>query len=108
MKVAMSGGLNLSILDGWWPEGFNGLNGWAIGEPKDYADEATQDREDADSLYSLLEREVIPAFFERDEAGLPRRWLRMVKESIATCTPGFHSDRQVRDYARLLYAQARG
>jgi starch phosphorylase len=107
MKVAMSGGLNLSILDGWWPEGFNGRNGWAIGEPKLYVDEVEQDREDAESLYQVLEREVIPAFFERDEAGLPRRWLQSVKESIATCTPGFHSDRQVRDYVRELYSKAR-
>lgn len=106
MKVAMSGGLNLSILDGWWPEGFNGKNGWAIGEAKRYHDPDLQDREDAMSLYETLAQEVIPTFFERDQFGLPRRWLSMSKESILTCTPQFHSDRQVRDYVTQLYSQA--
>jgi len=110
MKVAMSGGLNLSILDGWWPEGFNGQNGWAIGEEKRYSDPDLQDREDAMSLYERLESEVIPTFFERDAQGLPRRWLAMSKAAILSCTPQFHSDRQVRDYVTKLYtksAQAR-
>lgn len=108
MKVAMNGGLNLSILDGWWPEGFNGENGWAIGEEKDYSDPAVQDREDALSLYDRLETAVIPTYFERDERGIPLRWIEMAKNAIGSCTPQFHSHRQVRDYVRQLYRPARG
>ena len=106
MKVAMNGGLNLSILDGWWPEGFNGQNGWAIGEAKHYDDVNLQDREDADSLYTHLEEKVIPTFFNRDTEGLPREWLNMSKNAIASCTPHFHSHRQVRDYVEKLYDKA--
>ncbi len=107
MKVAMNGGLNLSILDGWWPEGYNGDNGWAIGEEKEYSDPEIQDREDAMSLYHLLENEVIPTFFDRGADGLPQRWLESSKSAIASCTPQFHSHRQVRDYVRALYSIAR-
>ena len=107
MKVAMNGGLNLSILDGWWPEGFNGENGWSIGEAKTYQDASVQDRDDALSLYDRLESAVIPTFFDRDAAGLPQQWLSMAKEAIRSCTPQFHSNRQVRDYVRQLYLAAR-
>ena len=106
MKVAMNGGLNLSILDGWWPEGFNGHNGWAIGEEKEYNDQALQDREDAMSLYDVLENTVIPSFFDCNQAGLPLGWLEMAKQAIASCTPTFHSHRQVRDYVQQLYCKA--
>lgn len=106
MKVAMNGGLNLSILDGWWPEGFNGDNGWSIGEEKEYSDADLQDQEDAMSLYSRLEEEVIPTFFDRSLNGLPHRWIEMSKAAIASCTPQFHSNRQVRDYVRSLYTPA--
>ncbi|MCB9548427.1 MAG: alpha-glucan family phosphorylase [Myxococcales bacterium] len=104
MKAAMNGALNLSILDGWWPEGYNGQNGWAIGEARAYASEAEQDAADADSLYRLLAEEVIPAYFDRDKAGVPHGWIRRMKASIATCTPRFSSDRQVIDYVHHLYA----
>ncbi|MEZ4475320.1 MAG: alpha-glucan family phosphorylase [bacterium] len=104
MKAAMNGALNLSILDGWWPEGFDGHNGWAIGEARSYASEAEQDAADADSLYRTLAEQVIPAYFDRDKAGLPLGWLRRMKASIATCTPRFSSDRQVIDYVHHLYA----
>jgi starch phosphorylase len=107
MKVAMNGGLNLSILDGWWPEGYNGENGWTIGEEKEYSDPSVQDRDDALSLYSRLEEDVIPLFFKRDESGLPAEWLKMAKAAIASCTPQFHSNRQVRDYVQKLYRAAR-
>ena len=106
MKVAMNGGLNLSILDGWWPEGFNGENGWTIGAEKEYQDIAVQDREDALSLYDRLEHEVIPTFFNRGQQGLPNQWLKMSKAAIASCTPQFHSHRQVRDYVLNLYTKA--
>jgi glycogen phosphorylase len=106
MKVAMNGGLNLSILDGWWPEGFNGHNGWAIGKEKEYNDQAQQDREDAMSLYKTLEDKVIPTFFDRNENQVPITWLSMSKQAIASCTPAFHSHRQVRDYVQQLYCKA--
>ncbi|MAD60914.1 MAG: alpha-glucan phosphorylase [Myxococcales bacterium] len=106
MKVAMNGGLNLSILDGWWPEGFNGDNGWSIGEEKTYHDTQVQDREDALSLYDRLENDVIPCFYDRDAQGYPQQWLKMSKSAIASCTPQFHSNRQVRDYIQNLYQAA--
>lgn len=103
MKAVMNGIPNLSILDGWWPEGFDGTNGWAIGEARTYETVAEQDAADADSLYRLLGNEVIPMYYERDGAGLPRRWLVMMKNAIRTCTARFHSDRQVQDYVHHLY-----
>lgn len=108
MKVSMNGGLNLSILDGWWPEGFNGSNGWAIGKTKHYAEVEEQDREDAESLYQCLADEVIPTFFKRDTQNLPTEWLNLSKSAIASCTPLFHSHRQVRDYVHKLYIPAKG
>lgn len=104
MKVAMNGGLNLSILDGWWPEGFREDNGWTIGDTRAYTSTDAQDAADADSLYCRLEREVIPLYYQRDTTGLPRRWLTMMKAAIRTVTPRFHSDRQVQDYVNHLYA----
>ncbi|MCB9542777.1 MAG: alpha-glucan family phosphorylase [bacterium] len=104
MKVGMNGGLNLSILDGWWPEGYRGDNGWTIGDTRGYPSAEAQDAADADSLYCRLERDVIPLYYERDAAGLPRRWLHMMKAAIRTVTPQFHSDRQVQDYVNHLYA----
>jgi starch phosphorylase len=103
MKAAMNGALNLSIADGWWPEGFDGSNGWVIGGKEMGSDEAGQDREDALALYHLLEEQVVPAFYERDEKGLPRRWISMMKEAIGTITPRFSSDRMARDYSERAY-----
>ncbi|HEX5708329.1 MAG TPA: alpha-glucan family phosphorylase [Pyrinomonadaceae bacterium] len=104
-KVAMNGGLNLSILDGWWPEGFDGTNGWAVGDDAPQAeDEEAQDRSDAESLYRTIETEVVPAFYdERDAAGVPLRWTRMMKRAIQTLAPAFSSDRMVQDYVRDIY-----
>jgi starch phosphorylase len=103
MKAGMNGALNLSVADGWWPEGHNGLNGWIIAGKEMPNDEAAQDREDALALYHLLEEQVVPTYYERDGKGLPRRWLAMMKESIATITPRFSSDRMTRDYATTAY-----
>jgi starch phosphorylase len=104
-KVAVNGGLNLSILDGWWPEGYDGTNGWAVGgggadegEPVEAADQR-----DAESLYEVLEKEVVPAFYERDERGFPRRWVEMTRRAIQTLAPKFNSDRMVREYTERLY-----
>ncbi len=103
MKAAMNGVLNLSILDGWWPEGFDGENGWAIGEARVYSTEAEQDAADAASLHHLLEHAVLPTYYTRDALGLPRGWMKMMKRSIATLTPRFSSDRQVQDYVHHIY-----
>jgi len=106
-KIAPHGGLNLSVLDGWWPEGYNEDNGWAIGkEPTgDYGteDPAVQDREDALSLYEQLEDEVIPAFYDRDEDGLPRRWIGRIREAMTTLLGPFTAKRMVIDYVNQMY-----
>ncbi len=103
-KVCLNGGLNLSVLDGWWPEGFDGTNGWALGEVRDWDDVAAQDASDALSLYEVLEQEVLPMWEERDTMGIPPRWLATVRRCIQTCAPRFSSHRMVRDYTLDLYA----
>ncbi len=103
MKAAMNGALNCSIADGWWPEAFDGKNGWVIAGKDCGEDEAGQDREDSLALYRLLEEEIVPAFYERDEDRLPRRWIAMMKEAIATISPRFSSDRMAREYCEQAY-----
>jgi starch phosphorylase len=102
-KVAINGGLNLSILDGWWLEGYDGTNGFAIGNGNDGADVAKIDALDAESLYSTLESEVVPLFYSRDENGIPRHWIAMMRRAIQTLAPKYNSDRMVEDYARKIY-----
>jgi starch phosphorylase len=102
-KVAMNGGLNLSVLDGWWLEGYNGSNGFAVGNEIPAIDTTDIDASDAESLYRVLEQQVAPLYYERDGEGLPRRWIAMMKNSIATLAPEFNSDRMVEDYARRIY-----
>ena len=106
-KVAMNGGLNLSILDGWWIEGDNGENGFSIGVSDDGAetDEAVIDADDAEALYRILETEVVPAYYETDENGFRRRWIRRMKNALITLTPQFSSDRMVKDYIERIYNQ---
>ncbi|HEU4870675.1 MAG TPA: alpha-glucan family phosphorylase, partial [Pyrinomonadaceae bacterium] len=103
-KVAINGGLNLSILDGWWLEGYDGTNGFAIGSGKDTADVAKMDALDAESLYRTLELEVVPLFYHRDKDGLPRQWIAMMKRAIQTLAPKYNSDRMVEEYARRIYS----
>ena len=105
-KAAMNGILNLSILDGWWPEGYDGMNGWAIGDARTYTDEEQADSADADALYDLLEREVVPLYYERNSAGVPQGWLERVKDAIITITPDFNASRMVKDYVTDYYAPA--
>jgi starch phosphorylase len=106
MKASMNGALHLSIGDGWWAEGFTGANGWQIdGTPTD-SEQDSVDAADADALYRLLEHEVVPTFYERDARGLPRRWIAMVKQAIATVTPRFSSRRMLKDYVRRAYSPA--
>jgi starch phosphorylase len=103
-KVAMNGGLNLSILDGWWIEGYNGTNGWAIGDVTESEEVSDVDARDAESLYRVLEEEVIPTYYERDAQALPHRWVAMMKRSIETLAPVFNSDRMVTEYAQRIYS----
>ncbi|MFH1749022.1 MAG: alpha-glucan family phosphorylase [Planctomycetota bacterium] len=106
MKVPANGGLNLSCLDGWWPEAFNGANGWAIGDGRVYEDLAYQDHVEGESLYNLLEREVIPLFYDRTVNDIPRKWLARVKASIKTICPVFSSIRMLREYTERMYQPA--
>ncbi|MGR9045001.1 MAG: alpha-glucan family phosphorylase [Gammaproteobacteria bacterium] len=99
MKILVNGGLNLSELDGWWAEAYRPGVGWSLnGLESDYAD-----AEQAEILYKLLEHEIVPAFYERDPAGIPRRWLSIVRESMATLTPYFSANRMVREYTSQFY-----
>ena len=106
MKASMNGTLHLSIGDGWWAEGHTLLNGWVIdGKPASTEVDAV-DAADAEALYARLETEVVPAFYERDARGIPRRWLSMVKQAILTVTPRFSSRRMLKDYAEDAYLPA--
>jgi starch phosphorylase len=103
MKVVFNGGLHLSVLDGWWAEAYNGANGWAIAPALD-VDEATADARDADALYTLLENEVIPLFYERDADGIPQGWCELIKESLVSCGPTFTATRMLADYVTRVYS----
>ena len=102
MKAALNGGLNLSVLDGWWEEGYDGTNGWAIRSDSN-ADPAAQDAQDAAALVDLLKNEVLPEFYERDGNGVPRRWVQRVKGSLRTIGPRFCATRMLDDYVRFVY-----
>jgi starch phosphorylase len=102
-KVAMNGGLNLSVLDGWWLEGYDGTNGFAVGNEVPPIDNADIDASDAESLYRVLEQQVLPLYYDRDNQGIPGKWIAMMRNSIATLVPEFNSDRMVEEYARRIY-----
>ncbi len=104
-KVAMNGGLNFSILDGWWIEGYNEINGFSIGVLRDDEEKSqeTIDAEDAESLYQVLENEIIPAYYAKDENNLQSKWIRRMKNALVTLTPQFSSDRMVKDYIEKIY-----
>jgi starch phosphorylase len=103
MKVCVNGGLNLSILDGWWAEGFAGDNGFAIGKGEEYDDKTYQDDVESRAIYDLLEQEIVPMFYTRTSDGLPRGWLKMMKQSIATLCPVYSTSRMVAEYTRVAY-----
>jgi starch phosphorylase len=103
MKVPANGVLNLSCLDGWWPEAYNGENGWAIGDGRVYEDLAYQDHVESEGLYNLLEREIVPTFYDRTTDDLPRRWIARMKESMKTIVPVFNTNRMLRDYTERMY-----
>ncbi len=104
MKVPLNFGINLSVSDGWWPEAYDGTNGWVIGEARDYETPEEQDADDAESLYRLLEEQVAPSFYERDARGVPGAWVQMARRSLATCFGAFHTHRMVAEYAQDYYA----
>jgi glycogen phosphorylase len=105
MKAALNGSLNLSVLDGWWAEAFDGVNGWAIsGDVAETPEE--QDERDADALYTLIEREVLPLFYERGEDGVPHGWLARVKASLASIGPRFCATRMLNEYVDRSYGEA--
>ncbi len=102
MKAALNGGLNLSVLDGWWEEAFDGTNGWSI--PGDILfDHAMQDSRDASTLFDIIENEVMPLFYQRDEHGIPRGWVERIRASIRTNGPRFSATRMMNDYAAETY-----
>lgn len=105
-KAGLNGALNFSVLDGWWREGFNGQNGWAIGDETVYASEFYQDSADSESLYETLENSIIPLYYQRDEKGVPTGWVRMMKESIMSLAAFFSTHRMLQDYIAKLYVPA--
>lgn len=108
MKAAVNGVPHLSIGDGWWAEGYNGANGWLIDGKCESLDPTEVDAADADALYRLLETEVVPTFYDRDVHGLPRAWLRLVRESIRTVIPRFSARRMVKQYVESMYGPVFG
>ena len=106
MKVTPNGGLNLSILDGWWDEGYNGENGWAIGNGEEYSDLEYQDNVESKSIYYLLENEIVPLFYKRGLDGLPRGWIKKMKSAMKTLTPFFNTHRMLENYIEKFYLNA--
>jgi starch phosphorylase len=98
MKAVLNGVLHLSVRDGWWDEGYNGANGWAIGDVVKPPNNEEEDRTDAESIYRILERDIVPSFYMRDREGVPHGWMRMVKESIKTLSPRFCTRRMMKEY----------
>ena len=107
-KVVLNGGLNLSILDGWWAEAYDGSNGFAIGRGRSHVSDEATDKRDAQFLFSALENEVIPMYYERDIDGLPRQWIKWMMNSISTLAWRFSAHRMVMDYTRACYVTAAG
>jgi starch phosphorylase len=106
MKAALNGALNFSVLDGWWREAYNGVNGWAIGEDKELESQSVQDAQDAESLYSTLENEIIPLFYDRDTKEVSHEWIARIKNSLKTNIPRFSTRRMVKEYIERLYVKA--
>ncbi len=107
MKLLPNGGLNCSVLDGWWAEAYQPEVGWAIGAGEEYKDAETQDQIESNALYDVLEKEVIPAFYDRGRDGLPRRWIQMMKASMRELCVEFNTDRMVQQYTTMFYGNSR-
>jgi starch phosphorylase len=106
MKVLVNDGINLSALDGWWAEAYTPELGWALGDGREHGDDPAWDAAEAETLYDLLEREVIPEFYARDKDGIPTAWVARMRESMAWLTPRFSADRTVREYTAQHYIPA--
>lgn len=106
MKAALNGSLNLSILDGWWNEYYDAQNGWAIPTADAAGDGAERDKLEAEAMYDLIEHQIAPRYYDRDDDGLPRRWLRSIRHTLATLSPELSADRMVREYVERLYVPA--
>ncbi len=107
MKVLANGGLNFSILDGWWDEAYSREVGWAIGYGEEYSDTELQDKIESEELYNILEREIVPLFYTLSSGNLPREWIAMMKASMKSLGPRFNTDRMVQEYADKFYIPAR-
>jgi starch phosphorylase len=107
MKAAFNGALNLSIMDGWWDEAGSPSTGWCIGRGEDYRDLEYQDRVEAGTLYELLERDVVPLFYDRTADGLPRGWIALMKSAMGKLCPVFNTNRMVHDYTITAYRSVR-
>ena len=106
MKSAMNGGLNLSVQDGWWVEAYEPSVGWSIGSGEQYQDQDYQDEVEANAIYNLLEKEIVPLFYDRGEDGLPRGWVAMMKTSIRKIAPVYNTHRMVKQYTERMYLPA--
>ncbi|MBN2345389.1 MAG: alpha-glucan family phosphorylase, partial [Candidatus Aminicenantes bacterium] len=106
MKAACNGVLNFSVLDGWWDEAFDLKNGWAIGNRESYADRGYQDEIESKAIYSILEKDIIPLFYQRGSDGLPREWIRMMKHSLVSIASRYNTHRMVREYFNRFYKVA--
>lgn len=106
MKASLNGVLHLSVRDGWWNEGYNGKNGWVIGDPPDAFEAGTEDEIDAKAIYRLLEEEIVPLYYTRDVNGVPPGWIRMVKEAIISIAPVFSARRMLKEYTERMYVPA--
>jgi starch phosphorylase len=102
----MNGVLNVSVLDGWWYEGFNGNNGWAIGDVPENLEAQHDDSSDAESLYRLLEEQIVPLYYDRDQNGIPHGWVRMAKESLRSIVPQYSARRMLKEYTTRMYVPA--
>jgi len=102
-KTVLHGGLNFSVLDGWWPEAYNGENGFAIGNGESFENHEEQDSFDAEQLYSTLENQILPAYYERNEENIPVQWIKKIRNAIATIAPEYNTHRMVKDYATCYY-----
>jgi phosphorylase/glycogen(starch) synthase len=105
MKAVMNGTLHFSVLDGWWVEGYQEGAGWALPQEQDYAENDLQDELDAETLYQILENEVVPAFYERNEQGIPEKWVQFIKNCIANVSPRFTTERMINDYQEKFYSK---
>lgn len=108
MKVLVNGGLNLSELDGWWAEAYSPEIGWAIGDGQEHGDDPAWDAKEADALYTLLETQIVPEFYERNGQDIPMKWAARIRESMARLTPRFSANRAVREYTERFYIPAAG